>query len=296
MKILILKYGAAGDVVRTSSLLHLWPNDEIFWLTSSANQALLDRNKVRVFTEVMALPDVQFELVVALEDDAVLIHAIYSQIHYKEAFGAIPMPDGKISYTSNGASWFDMSLISKYGLKRADQLKLINRRSYQDHIFSGLGFTFAGEEYVLPLQIPASPLGGDVAIGAEAGDRWPIKRWAYYAELKSELETLGYKVNFLPQRSTLMEHVADIAAHRVVVSNDSLPMHIALGLKKPSVAFFTCTPPWEIEDYGRMTKVVSPLLEKYFYSRESIREGVMAIPFAVGLEATLHKLKNSTVR
>ena len=69
-------------------------------------------------------------------------------------------------------------------------------------------------------------------------------------------------------------------------------MHLALGLKKPSVAFFTCTPPWEIEDYGRMTKVVSPLLEKYFYSRESIREGMMAIPFAVGLEATLHKLKN----
>jgi hypothetical protein len=41
-----------------------------------------------------------------------------------------------------------------------------------------------------------------------------------------------------------------------------------------------------------MTKVVSPLLERYFYSREHIREEVMAIPFVVGLEATLHQLKN----
>jgi hypothetical protein len=61
----------------------------------------------------MSLPDVQFELVVALEDDAMLIHEIYSQIRCKEAFGAIPIPDGKISYTSNGASWFDMSCIGQ---------------------------------------------------------------------------------------------------------------------------------------------------------------------------------------
>ena len=51
-------------------------------------------------------------------------------------------------------------------------------------IFEGLGFDFAGETYLLPEPIETG-LSGDVAIAADSGPIWPMKSWAYYAELKS---------------------------------------------------------------------------------------------------------------
>jgi heptosyltransferase-2 len=94
-----------------------------------------------------------------------------------------------------------------------------------------------------------------------------MKKWAYYEWLKSELEGRGLKVNYLPVRATLMEHLADVRGHRCLVSGDSLPMHLALGSGVPSVALFNCTSPWEIHDYGILTKLISPLLSEYFYKR-----------------------------
>jgi heptosyltransferase-2 len=94
-----------------------------------------------------------------------------------------------------------------------------------------------------------------------------MKKWAHFDWLKTELEKQGLKVNFLPTRPTLLEHLADVRGHRCVVSGDSLPMHLALGSRVPCVALFNCTSPWEIHDYGILTKLVSPQLAEYFYKR-----------------------------
>src|SRR5206468_2915929 len=83
----------------------------------------------------------------------------------------------------------------------ADRLKLLNRQSYQELIFSGLGLHFAGETYLLPEPIETG-LSGDVAIAADAGPIWPMKRWAYYGELNRRLEDKGLIVNVLPKRSS----------------------------------------------------------------------------------------------
>jgi len=44
-------------------------------------------------------------------------------------------------------------------------------------------------------------------------------------------------------------------------------MHFALGSGTRCVTLFTCTSPWEIYDYGVQKKIVSPLLEEFFYKR-----------------------------
>jgi hypothetical protein len=44
-------------------------------------------------------------------------------------------------------------------------------------------------------------------------------------------------------------------------------MHFALGSRTRCVTLFTCTSPWEIYGYGIQKKVVSPLLEEFFYKR-----------------------------
>ena len=154
----------------------------------------------------------------------------------------------------------------RFGREEADKLKFRNRRTYQDLIFSGLGFQFTGETYILP-EPAETDLSGDIAIAAEAGPVWPMKNWAYYAQLKARLEEDGFSVNFLPKRSSLLEHLGDVRNHRCVVGGDSLPMHFALGTGTPCVTLFTCTSPWEIHDYGLQTKIISPLLGEFFYRR-----------------------------
>jgi heptosyltransferase-2 len=226
-----------------------------------------------------------FDLVIQLEDDAETAR-IQKSINTKRLFGAYEDGEGKMSYSADSSRWFDLSLISRFGRKKADELKLQNRRTYQDLLFEGLGFKFSDEEYFLP-PVAGSPLRGDVAIAPEAGHVWPMKKWAHYDWLKSELEHRGLKVNFLPTRATLLEHLADVQGHRCLVSGDSLPMHLALGSRISCVALFNCTSPWEIHDYAILTKFVSPLLDEFFYKRGFDSRATLAIPKNDVLSAVL---------
>ena len=157
-------------------------------------------------------------------------------------------------------------------------------------IFDGLGLTFEGDSYILP-EGRATDLSGDVALAPVAGAVWPMKNWAYYTELKQELENRGLKVNALPRRTSLLEHLSDVQNHRCLVGGDSLPMHFALGSAVPCVSLFNCTSPWEIYDYGIQTKIVSPLLSEFFYRRDFDPRATTAIHLSEVLEATLQTLK-----
>jgi hypothetical protein len=189
-----------------------------------------------------------------------------NSVRHERLFGAYMNTNGHVAYTDDARCWFDLSLISAHGKAKADELKLLNRRSYQELIFSGLGFRFDGDKYVLPS--PAeTDLTGDVAIAPVAGPVWPMKNWTHYDQLKRELEATGLTVNVLPRRQSLLEHLGDVRNHRCLVGGDSLPMHFALGVGRPCVTIFNCTSPWEIHGYGLQTKIVSPLLGEFFYKR-----------------------------
>jgi ADP-heptose:LPS heptosyltransferase len=159
-------------------------------------------------------------------------------------------------------------------------------------VFSGLGFRFAGEPYLLPEPIETG-LSGDVALAADAGPIWPMKKWAYYDELKQQLEAQGLKVNLLPKRASLLEHLSDVRNHQCLVGGDSLPMHLALGTGTRCVTLFTCTSPWEIYDYGIQKKIVSPLLEKFFYKRGYDERATTAITLDEVLSAVMIQLESA---
>lgn len=269
MKTLIIKRGATGDVVRTTSLLHKLEGD-IYWVTDENNSILLEtlkEVKQCIFWENREIiKETKFDLVINLED-SLDISGFLNDIYYDDIFGAYLNDDGRLVYTKNSAEWFDISIISKYGKTKADELKLLNRKPYQDIIFRGLGYEFRGEPYLLP-QTQNSGLIGDIAIAPKSGNVWPMKNWAYFDALAESLDKDGYRVNYLPQRETLLEHIADVRNHRYLVSGDSLPMHIALGSGIKCLSIFICTSPWEIYHYGLQKKIVAPNLEKYFYRRD----------------------------
>jgi len=268
MNILIAKLGATGDVVRTTPLLSRL-SDQITWLTAAKNTVLLEglKNNLRCISweERKEALDTHYDLIINLED-TLDVAQFLKATQSSEMVGAYIGSDNSLCYTENSRRWFDLSLISSYGREQADRLKLLNRRTYQEMIFSGLGFQFVDETYLLPEPIETG-LSGDVAIAAEAGEVWPMKKWAYYDELKQQLEDRGLTVNVLPKRSSLLEHLADVRNHKCLVGGDSLPMHFALGTATRCVTLFTCTSPWEIYDYGIQKKIVSPLLEEFFYKR-----------------------------
>lgn len=289
---LIVKIGATGDVVRTTPLLHRL-KAQITWVTAAKNTALLagvkDNFRCLPWEEREKARNIHYDLAINLEDTLEVAYFVKS-VEYRELFGAYANSASSLCYTQNSSRWFDLSLISAYGKQEADKLKFRNRRAYQEMIFEGLGFRFAGETYLLPAPIETG-LSGDVAIAADAGPVWPMKKWAHYNELKEQLEREHLTVNVLPERSSLLEHLADVRNHRCLVGGDSLPMHLALGTGTRCVTLFNCTSPWEIYDYGIQKKIVSPVLEEFFYKRGYDRRATTAITVDEVFGAVMRQLR-----
>jgi heptosyltransferase-2 len=291
-EILIVKLGATGDVVRTTPLLSRL-GGHVTWVTAAKNAPLLRgiKGNPRCFTweEREQARDRRYDTVINLEDDLETGRFVKS-VQCDRVFGEFLASDDQLAYSEDSRGWFDLSLISRFGRKEADQRKLANRRTYQDLIFSGLGFKFGDDRYLMPEPIETN-LRGDVAISAQAGPVWPNKNWAFYAELKKALESRGLVVNYLPVRSSLLEHLCDVRNHRCLVSGDSLPMHLALGVGVRCVTLFTCTSPWEIHGYGLQKKLVSPLLEEFFYTRTFNTKATTAIGLEEVLAAAMEQLE-----
>jgi ADP-heptose:LPS heptosyltransferase len=291
MNTLIVKLNATGDVVRTTTLLRRLEGD-ITWITARGNLPLLDgvRPGLRclAWEDRAQAQDRHYDLAINLEDETETA-AFVQGVQTTRVFGARFDADGALGYSDDAHAWFDMSLISRYGRRRADELKLLNRRSYQQMIFEGLGLTFQGEAYVLP-EPAKTDLHGDVAIAPVAGPVWPMKNWAHYGALQRRLEQAGLRVNVLPRRDSLLEHLGDIRNHRVLVGGDSLPMHLALGVGTACVTIFNCTSPWEIHDYGLQQKIVSPLMAEFFYKRGMDERATHAVPLEQVFDAVMAKL------
>jgi len=292
MNVLIVKLGATGDVVRTTPLLRRL-SGSITWITAAKNAVLLDglSDNLRHFSweaRARAL-DISYDLAINLED-TLEVALFLKTVRPAEIFGAYADSSQRLSCNNNSKCWFDLSLISSHGRQEADRLKLLNRETYQELIFGGLGLNFAGETYLLPEPIETG-LSGDVAIAADAGPVWPMKKWAYYGELKRQLEDSGLIVNVLPDRSSLLQHLADVRNHCCLVGGDSLSMHFALGTGTRCVTLFTCTSPWEIYDYGIQKKIVSPLLEEFFYKRGYDKRATTAISVDEVFDGVMNQLE-----
>jgi ADP-heptose:LPS heptosyltransferase len=294
MNVLIIKLGATGDVVRTTPLLRRF-DGEITWITAAKNAVLLEGLKanLRCFSweDRQLIPDIKYDLIINLED-TLEVGSYLQTLQTTQRFGAYIDSQNDLRYTDDSQGWFDLSLISTYGREQADKLKLKNRRTYQELIFEGLGLRFGGEPYLLPGPIKTG-LSGDIAIAADAGEVWPMKKWAYYDELKQQLEGRGLTVNVLPKRASLLEHLCDVHNHHCLVGGDSLPMHLALGTATRCVTLFNCTSPWEIHDYGIQKKIVSPLLEEFFYKRGYDKRATTAISVDEVLCAVMAQLESA---
>ena len=302
MKTLIVKEGTLGGLVRITPLLRVLKGD-IYWLTLADIKAVLPRRHVVHIIDINRLRKnprrIKFDLVVNLEDSEE-IAKLLTLLDAKKTIGAYwDEQEKKVVYTPESAPWFDIGFISKFKPKNAptswlNGRKYSNRKSYQEMIFGMLGLKFKDEEYLPPFigRTSKTPRGAiKIAIEKRAGKKWPMKRWSHYDALKKKLQQAGLDAYYLRQRKNVADYIKDIGKCDVLVSGDTLAMHVGLALKKQLVTIFTCTSPWEVYDYGRMAKVISPLLKKGFYKRTYMKDVVEAVSLDDVLAAVLQRAK-----
>jgi ADP-heptose:LPS heptosyltransferase len=295
-RILIIKLDAMGDVLRTTALLPALaaahPRAAITWITRRESKPLLDRNPY--ISEVVSYgEDALIQLDARTFDRVINLDAGKNSSALATAAKA-PRKDGFVldqrGYVqpTNAAArrWLEMGVF--------DDLKRQGTRTYQDLMADIIGLAGCPHRYVLVLtdQERAGAvsqlrrLGVDftrpvVGLNTGAGSRWELKQWREdgYLELINRLAR-RHDAQFVllggPEERERHERLraanpllidvgcdnpvrhfaALVGACDVVVTGDTLAMHLSLALGRRTIVLFGPTSSTEIEMYGLGEKVV----------------------------------------
>jgi heptosyltransferase-2 len=113
-----------------------------------------------------------------------------------------------------------------------------------------------GEDYILGY-IPRLKRRYDVGLNHLVGSKWPTKAWpmSHWKELEKLCLKEGLSVKWQEGKDNIEEYMDWIFAGRLIVTCDSLGMHLGLALRKKVIALFGSTPSDGIYMYNRGTIV-----------------------------------------
>lgn len=275
------------------SLKRKYPQSHVTWLTDAESLDLLlgnpylDRIRAFDFESVLALLAEKFDILIALDKEPGST-SLATRVEAGRKFGFGMNEHGNL-ITFNKASDY------AYRLGADDHLKFIqNQKTYQEIIHEMAEVPYARDEYVFSPAEGAKDRarrffkrqrvarqGPAIGLNTGAGTKFETKQWPEenFLKLISLLNRkLGARVFLLggprekdfnrrlERRSrgkihntgndnSLLEFAGFISMMDVVVSSDTLAMHLAIALKKKVVALFGPTCPQEIDLYGRGIKI-----------------------------------------
>jgi heptosyltransferase-2 len=297
-KVLIIKLGAIGDVIRTTPLLRRIkasdPDAEITWLTYTpeAVPAVVERVLSLDVKAVLYLLTTPFDVVYNLDKDMEAC-SLANMIDAKEKRGFV---------SRNGKCFpADESAVHKHLTGLSDELNRLNTKSYPEEIFEMCGYEYRGEEYIVdaPAGDSAWEMGDDrprIGLNTGCGGRWstrlwPDKRWT---DLAGMLKMRGFEVVLLGggqedarNREIAARTGASYFGHfplkrfvglvdrcDAVVTSVTMALHIAIGLKKEVVLLNNVFNKREFELYGRGS-VIEPALDCLGCFRQSCENACM---------------------
>jgi heptosyltransferase-2 len=128
-------------------------------------------------------------------------------------------------------------------------------RSWSEVLFRMIDHPYRGEGYRMGERVFRPPVH-DVGLNHLVGAKFPLKRWseAHWRDLRAALLPTQ-TVSWQQGANDLERYIEWIASCRVLVTNDSLGLHIALALGKPTVALFGPTLASEIGDAPGLIKL-----------------------------------------
>ncbi len=287
-RILLIKLGAAGDVIRTTPLLEpllaQYPDHLLTWVTDFPElvPSLVPDRLAMTPENLLWLGQTHFEVVINLDKDRQAC-ALAARVSSDQLIGFTLGADGLCQPVVEGVS-AKMARASenKFLTGLFDDVNQACTLTYPQEIFQICGYKFQGQEYVLDrpepkpnFDLPESnpSLGKLIGLNTGAGGRWTSRLWPelYWEELAKKLKTLGYEVVLLggPQEDAKNKRLAHAAQVHylghfdlktfiglmdrcdLIVSAVTMAMHIALGLGKKLVVFNNIFNPHEFELYGR---------------------------------------------
>lgn len=307
MKILIIKFGALGDVVRTSYFAKALKErrdadiamPQIYWLTAPGSVPLLRFNPYIdvISTDPSELRHIHFDLVYSLDDEQDILQST-KDFSRSRLVGSYLDSNNRPRYCELSAPWFDMGLLSVYGKDAADRKKKMNQRTHSD-IFSDIFETTRPAPHFFNSCVKRTTFSRycgnaaqgrlKVGINAFAGQRWPSKS-LLDAEFTSLLKGLcsialggsqlhlfliggaddvarnalaattanaANSITIVDTSSDILDLAALVHSMDLVITTDSLALHLAIAQQIPTVSFFSPTSAAEIENLPYVAKVVS---------------------------------------
>lgn len=284
--ILVIKLGAAGDVIRTTPLL--WrlredhPKARIWWLTYSPDlvpASRVDRILKWSSESLMTLEAMHFTRMINLDKDAYAC-GLANRIRADKKEGYLLGKFGQTEPANERAR-------DKFITGLFDDISASNRKSYPEELFEICGYEWRGERYILDvpkgIEFPnldtSKPL---IGMNTGAGIRWTSRLWdtAQWAQLANQLMDRGYGVILLggpdedPRNREiqaltggraqylgtfpLKEFIALVDRCELIVTGVTMGMHIALGLEKKIVLMNNIFNRYEFGDLYGLGEIVEP--------------------------------------
>lgn len=293
-RILIIKFDALGDVLRTTAILpsikKKYPDSHITWLTRPNAQDLFINNPL--VDAVWSSDDASVPVRLGTLRFDVLIHPDASKA--SAAFAALARAtdrygyglderDSIVCFSDEAHEWLEMGAF--------DDCKKRNLKTYQQVIHEIAGLPYDRSDIMVNLTPSEMQWAEEfrnrhhlgryrhlIGLNTGAGGRWQFKKWRLdgYRELIRRLDpscgVLLYGGPEEVERNAVLvresSHVIDTGTDNsirrffslvslcdVMVTGDTMALHVATALCKRVVCLFGPTSANEIESYDRIVKV-----------------------------------------
>jgi ADP-heptose:LPS heptosyltransferase len=298
-RILIIKLGAIGDVIRTTPLIatykRLYPDCKITWLTMTP--AILPSGKIDEilkfdYASALYLQHAEFDIAINLDKEKEA-SALLLTVKAKEKYGYI-LKDN-ISQPANALA------NHKYHTGLFDDVSKSNTLNYCQEIYALCGLVYDGEPYMLDNHADKGFTWPDIdrsktiiGLNTGCGDRWTTRLWPreYFADLAKQLLALGYEVLLLggEQEDARNREIRDLSGAKylgffplpqfinlidqcdLIVTQVTMGMHLTLGLRKKIVLMNNIFNPNEFDLFGK-GEIIMPEKECVCFYRGKCKLG-----------------------
>jgi len=263
-KILIIKLGysetldkecskvvSLGDVLRGTSILRplkeKYQNSNITWLVSHEAFTLINGSeyidRVLIWDEFMpyALMREKYDMVINLEK----INGICALADMIDAWE-------KVGFRFNSqAGDFDTYSKGEIAKTYIEEKESGTRVIWQELVMNMLGLEWRFDKYSLGYK-PIGNIKFDVGFNYKVGSKWPTKAMSdhKWKELEKRLSSRNISYDYQKGANNLEEYIEWINSCKVIISNDSLGLHIAFALGKQAIGLFGATDDKEIYFYN----------------------------------------------
>jgi heptosyltransferase-2 len=262
-KILIIKLGysetldsmlslttSLGDVLRTTFILHFFKNCHVTWLVDKKASPLLEGNKyisrIRTYDRdnLAKIRKEQFDIIINLEK-LPEICALSDSLTAKERIGF------KFNGLNNGAQGHNALSNRLLNLTQDVNKRRANKYCWQKIISELMSKQWDRQPYILGYK-PKSKMKYDIGFNWTVGSKWKNKSWpkAHWDRLEDLIKN-KYSITWQRGLNSIFKYIDWINSCKLIITSDSLGLHLGLALKKKVIALFGPTSHREIYFYKR---------------------------------------------